>query len=48
MKDLQSKENTGASPDEIKRVALTINRVGPLAARALATKYGIRDTRFNW
>jgi len=48
MKDLEHLENTGTSADDIRRIALTINRAGPLAAQRLADKYGIKDPRFNY
>jgi hypothetical protein len=48
MKDLEHLENTGTSADDIRRIALTINRAGPLAAQRLAEKYGIKDPRFNY
>jgi hypothetical protein len=48
MKDLEHLENTGTSADDIRRIALTINRAGPLAAKRLAEKYGVRDPRFNY
>lgn len=41
MQDLLQMENTGASPADIQRTALTIGSIGPEARKRMASKYGI-------